>query len=63
MGVVAPLYNILYEKASQDGCFDTLISSLGLLVVELFTFAFKCDGQTYEWMDEGMHAKFNIDTL
>ena len=34
-------YLILSEAADQDGRFDTLISSLGQLVVELLTFVFK----------------------
>ena len=39
-------YLILSEAADQDGRFDTLISSLGQLVVELLSFVFKHDRQT-----------------
>ena len=39
-------YLILSEAADQDGRFDTLISSLGQLVVELLTFVLKCDIRT-----------------
>ena len=34
-------FSTSHLKQQEDGCFDTLISSLGQLVVELLTFVFK----------------------
>ena len=46
-------FSTSHLKQQEDGCFDTLISSLGQLVVELLTFVFKPlkEGCTsyYDW--------------
>ena len=52
-----PRWTLSSEAAGQDGHLDTLISTLGQLVVELLTFVFKRDIRT----DAQTHAKFNID--
>ena len=61
MGGGGAILAILSEAADQDGNFDTLIPSLGQLVVALLTFVFKLNIQTDERTDERMHTKFNID--
>ena len=61
MGGGGAILAILSEAADQDGNFDTLIPSLGQLVVVLLTFVFKLNIQTDERTDKRIHAKFNID--
>ena len=56
-GPFRPPAHILSEAADQDGRFDTLISSLGQLVVELLIFVFKLfsnetSERTYKHTDE-----------